>query len=163
MRKIAIGLAAAAIITAGSTLSASAIYGGGGGESAIHGGSRGDGGGGAYFDVARFGGGGYGRGGFRAATAASGAATDVDSTERERRTMASPTGSPARRAGEPVALPSLGHKARLGKSAAPDEQVPSHHVVITGDEVCGGAITRARSVTNGGTARALRRIVDVGG
>jgi hypothetical protein len=43
MRKIAIGLTAAAIITAGSTLSASAIYGGGGGESAIHGGSRGDG------------------------------------------------------------------------------------------------------------------------
>ena len=61
MHKIAIGLAAAAIATAGSTLSASAFPGGGGGESAIHGG------GGAYFDAARFGGygrGGYGRGGY---------------------------------------------------------------------------------------------------
>jgi len=56
MHKIAIGLAAAAIATAGSTLSASAFPGGGGGESAIHGG------GGAYFDGARFGG--YGRGGY---------------------------------------------------------------------------------------------------
>src|SRR6267378_2300173 len=54
MRKIAIGLVAAAIATAGSTLSASAIPGGGGG----------DGGGGAYVDVVRFGGGGFGRGGF---------------------------------------------------------------------------------------------------
>src|SRR5258708_32789750 len=64
MRKIAIGLVAAAIATAGSTLSASAIPGGGGGESAIPGGGRGDGGGGAYVDVVRFGGGGFGRGGF---------------------------------------------------------------------------------------------------
>jgi hypothetical protein len=58
MRKIAIGLVAAAIATAGSTLSASAIPSGGRGESAI------PGGGGAYVDVVRFGGGGFGRGGF---------------------------------------------------------------------------------------------------
>ena len=54
MRKIVIGLAAAALVTAGSTLSASAIPGGGGA----------DGGGGAYVDVVRFGGGGFGGGGF---------------------------------------------------------------------------------------------------
>jgi hypothetical protein len=67
IRKIAIGLAAAAIATAGSTLSASAIHGVGGIESAIHGAGEGDGGGGAYFDVVRYGGGGYGsygRGGY---------------------------------------------------------------------------------------------------
>src|SRR5258707_633052 len=58
MRKIAIGLVAAAIATAVSTLSASAIPGGGRGESAI------PDGGGAYVDVVRFGGGGFGRGGF---------------------------------------------------------------------------------------------------
>jgi hypothetical protein len=67
IRKIAIGLAAAAIATTGSTLSASAIHGVGGIESAIHGAGEGDGGGGAYFDVVRYGGGGYGsygRGGY---------------------------------------------------------------------------------------------------
>src|SRR5216684_9355482 len=57
MRKIAIGLVAAAIATGGSTLSASAIPGGGRADLAIHGG--GDGGGGAYVDLARFGGGGF--------------------------------------------------------------------------------------------------------
>src|SRR5260221_7819876 len=62
MRKIAIGLVAAALVTGASTLSASAIPGGGRADLAIHGG--GDGGGGAYVDLARFGGGGFGRGGF---------------------------------------------------------------------------------------------------
>src|SRR5258708_22897064 len=64
MRKIVIGLAAAAFVTGAATLSASAIPGGGRGESAIPGGGGGDGGGGAYVDVVRFGGGGFGRGGF---------------------------------------------------------------------------------------------------
>ncbi len=59
MRKIAIGLVAAALVTGASTLSASAIPGGGRADLAIHGG--GDGGGGAYVDLARFGGGGFGR------------------------------------------------------------------------------------------------------
>ena len=62
MRKIVIGLAAAALVTGASMLSASAIPGEGRADLAIHGG--GDGGGGAYVDLARFGGGGFGRGGF---------------------------------------------------------------------------------------------------
>ncbi len=75
MHKIAIGLAAAAIATAGSTLSASAFPGGGGGESAIHGG------GGAYLTRPAL-----------AATATAGAATVVGTNERRtRQTMRQPT------------------------------------------------------------------------
>ena len=79
MRKIAIGLVAAALVTGASTLSASAIPGGGRADLAIHGG--GDGGGGAYVDVVRFGGGGFGRAasaGAASAGASGSTAVDLD-------------------------------------------------------------------------------------